>query len=97
MSSYLDDMLIKFTKKQSSDLGVKDQIEITDSILFKKVAFDKVYTKAQKKNTEDSRTQAKRQQSVVSGGSSSRASVSIPGPIRTVQEAFALAQKILGD
>ena len=41
MSSYLDDMLIKFTKKQSSDLGVKDQIEITDSILFKKVAFDR--------------------------------------------------------
>jgi hypothetical protein len=40
MSSYLDDVLIKFTKKQSKDLGIKDQIEINDSISFKKVAFD---------------------------------------------------------
>jgi hypothetical protein len=41
MSSYLDDILIKLAKKQSSDLGVKDQIEISKSISFKKVAFDR--------------------------------------------------------
>jgi hypothetical protein len=40
MSSYLDDILIKFTKKQSKDLGIKDQVEINESISFKKVAFD---------------------------------------------------------
>lgn len=40
MSSYLDDILIKFTKKQSKDLGIKDQVEINDSISFNKVAFD---------------------------------------------------------
>lgn len=41
MSSYLDDILIKFTKKHSKDFGIKDQIEVTDSISFKKVAFDR--------------------------------------------------------
>lgn len=41
MSSYLDDILIKFTKKHSKDFGIKDQVEISDSISFKKVAFDR--------------------------------------------------------
>jgi len=41
MSSYLDDILIKFTKKHSKDFGIKDQIEVNDSISFKKVAFDR--------------------------------------------------------
>jgi hypothetical protein len=41
MSSYLDDILIKFTKKHSKDFGIKDQIEVDDSISFKKVAFDR--------------------------------------------------------
>jgi hypothetical protein len=41
MSSYLDDILIKFTKKYSKDFGIKDQIEVSDSISFKKVAFDR--------------------------------------------------------
>jgi hypothetical protein len=40
MSSYLDEILINFTKKQSKDFGIKDQIEINDSISFNKVAFD---------------------------------------------------------
>jgi hypothetical protein len=82
-----DEIVAKALAEGSTDLEA----------VFKKAAFDKVYTKVQKKNTEDSRTQAKRQQSVVSGGSSSRTSVSTPGPIRTVQEAFALAQKNLGE
>jgi hypothetical protein len=41
MSSHLDDILIKFTKKYSKDFGIKDQIEVSDSISFKKVAFDR--------------------------------------------------------
>jgi hypothetical protein len=40
MSSYLDDILIKLAKKQSTDLTIKDQIELDDSISIKKVAFD---------------------------------------------------------
>lgn len=40
MQNYLDNMLIKLAKKQSSDLGVKDTILITSLVSFKKVAFD---------------------------------------------------------
>lgn len=41
MPSYLDEMLINLARKQSKDLGVKTQIEVTDAISFKKVAFDR--------------------------------------------------------
>lgn len=41
MPSYLDDTLIKLMKKQSTDLGMKDQVEINDSISFRKIALDR--------------------------------------------------------
>lgn len=39
--NYLDEMLINLSRKQSSDLGVKTQLEVNDSVSFKKVAFDR--------------------------------------------------------
>ena len=41
MSNYLDDILIKFAKDKSSDLGVKDSIKITKDLSFRKIAFDR--------------------------------------------------------
>lgn len=39
--NYLDEMLINLYKKQSSDLGIKSQLEVSDAVSFKKVAFDR--------------------------------------------------------
>lgn len=41
MSTYLDDILIKLAKKRSFNIGVKDHLEITPELSFKKVAFDR--------------------------------------------------------
>ncbi len=41
MSTYLDDILIKLAKKRSFNIGVKDELEITPDLSFKKVAFDR--------------------------------------------------------
>ncbi len=41
MSNYLDAVLTKLLKKQSSDIGCKDSIEVTSSISFRKIAFDR--------------------------------------------------------
>ena len=38
--SELDDVLIDFFKKQSSDISVKDIIPITNDLKIKKIAFD---------------------------------------------------------
>jgi hypothetical protein len=41
MPSYLDDALINLAQKQSSDFGVKTKIEVTSSLSFRKIAFDR--------------------------------------------------------
>jgi len=69
--------------------------------VFKQITFDKVYSKAseaQKKLTdEQSRTQAKRQSAVVTGGSASRAPVVNVAPApKSVYEAFEQAKKAHG-
>ena len=40
MSNYLDDALIKVAKKNSKYLGDRDEVEITPSLYFEKIAFD---------------------------------------------------------
>jgi len=41
MSNFLDQVLIKLAKEQSTDIGVKDCIKVKEGVSFRKVAFDR--------------------------------------------------------